>query len=215
MRFMTRAALALLAALPLACSAAEAPKFKLGEHYHAVRVAQKPANPAKIEVMEVFAYSCPHCFQFEQPLNQWLAKKPGDVEFVRVPHTLGQPANAVRNKAFYAAQMLGVFEPFHKGLFAAIHGQGRMMATVEEVRELFLKHTGVKAEDFDGAYTGFATDSRFRIGENALREMGIPSVPTMVVNGKYYTNPRAGGFNEMLAITDFLVEQERRERKSR
>jgi len=216
MRVLARALVVLMALLPLACSAAEEAKYKLGTHYKAVRQPQAPADPSKIEVLEVFSYSCPHCFQFEGPLDQWLSKKPADVNFLRLPHTLGSPAGIIRNKAFYAADMLGVFGKFHRALFGAIHGQGKMMASVEEVRALFVAQTGLKAEDFDGAYSGFAVDSRYRMAENAIREMGIASVPTLVVEGKYAVSPRAGGgFTEMLAVVDHLIEQSRQERKSR
>ena len=217
MPFLARALIALTALLPLACTAADAPKYELGTHYKPVRVPQTPADPGKIEVIEVFSYGCPHCFQFEPHLEAWLAKKPSDVSFVRLPHTLGAPAGIVRNKAMYTAHMLGGFEKFHRALFASIHGQGKTMGSVEEVRDLFVQSTGLKAADFDGAYNSFAIDSRFRIAENAIRDMGIASVPTLVVDGKYYTSPRAGGgFTEMLAVTDFLVAQARKERgKSR
>lgn len=217
MQILARALMALTALLPLACTAADAPKYEFNTHYKAVRQPQPTADPSKIEVMEVFSYGCPHCMQFEPYLEKWLAKKPADVAFVRLPHTLGAPAGIIRNKAMYTAQMLGVLEPFHRALFGAIHGQSKLMSTVEEVRGLFVQSTGLKAEDFDGAYGGFAVDSKFRIGENTIREMGIASVPTVVVEGKYYASPRTGGgFPEVLAITDFLVEQARRERgKSR
>lgn len=216
-RFAARLAVAATALLPLACSAAEAPKYELGKHYKEVRQPQKLGSDAsKITVAEVFSYSCPHCFHFETYLHKWVPKLPADVEFVRQPHTLGSPVGQIRNKAMYTAQMLGVFEPFHKALFGAIHGQGKMMSTADEVRALFVQSTGVKAEDFDGAFSSFAVDSRFRIGENAIREMGIASVPTLVVDGKYYATPSSGGgFDQMLAITDFLVEQARKARSPR
>lgn len=219
MTLLARALIALTALLPLACSAGEAPKpkYELGKHYNAVRQAQPPGDPGKIEVFEVFSYGCPHCFQFESHLEHWLSRKPADVSFIRLPHTLGHPAGAVRNKAMYTAHMLGGFEKFHRGLFASIHGQNKPMSTVDEVRALFVQATGLKAEDFDGAYNSFAVDSRFRMAENAIREMGITSVPAMVVDGKYAVSPRSGGgFPEMLAITDFLVAKAREERgKSR
>ena len=213
-RALVAPTLAVLAVLPLACSAAEKPKYELGNQYKEVRTPQPTANPAKIEVMEVFAYSCPHCYAFEPKLQEWLKKKPADVEFVRLPHTLGQPANILRNKAFYTAQMLGVFDKFHEALFTAIHAQGKTLATPEEIRDLFVKSTGVKGEDFDGAFSSFAVDAGFRRGENAIRDMGIASVPSLIIEGRYITNPRTGGFPEMLAVTDFLVEQARKERKS-
>lgn len=216
MKVLFRVLVTLAALSPLACSAAESPKYKLGEHYMPVRAVQAPANPARIEVMEVFSYSCPHCFQFEPALSQWLKKKAADVEFVRAPHTLGQPPNALRNKAFHAANMLGVTDKFHTALFAAIHGQRRPMTTTEELRELFVQSTGVKAADFDGAYSGFAADAGFRRGESMVQALGITSVPTLVVEGRYFVSPStAGGFSGMLAVTDFLVEQSRRERAKR
>lgn len=217
MNFLSRALVVLTALLPLACSAEEASsKYKFGEHYLRVRAIQQPANPAKIEVMEVFAYSCPHCFQFEPALAKWLKRMPADVEFVRMPHTLGRPENAPRNRAFFAARMLGVLEKLHPALFGAIHGQNRAMATTEEIRALFVEHTGVKAEDFDGAFSSFAADAGFRRGESTIQAMGIPSVPTMVVDGAYYASPNvAGGFTGLLAVTDFLIEQARRERAKR
>ena len=215
--FVRALLIAVAAGLPLACSAAEAPKYKLGKDYLSARQAQPTADPSKIEVLEVFAYSCPHCFAFEPSLEAWLSRKPADVNFIRLPHTLGSEANAVRNKAMYTAHLLGAFDKFHRALFGAIHGQGKMLASVEENRDLFVKSTGIKAEEFDGAYKSFVIDSRVRIADQAIRDLGITSVPAMVVEGKYVVSPRqGGGAKEMLAVVDYLVEQTRQERgKSR
>ena len=215
--FVRALLIAVAAALPLACSAAEAPKYKLGKDYLSVRTPQKPADASKIEVAEVFAYSCPHCFALESHVQAWAQKKPADVNFIRLPHTLGSEANSQRNKAMYTADMLGVLEKFHRALFGAIHGQGKLMATPEELRGLFEQATGIKGEEFDGAFKSFVVDSRNRIAEQAVRELGVASVPTLVVEGKYAVSPRAGGGpKEMFAIVDYLIEEARKERgKSR
>lgn len=214
--FFTRAALALFAALPLACTAADDAPFKAGQHYKLVRTAQAPADPARIEVMEVYAYSCFHCFSFEPIADRWKAKKPADVEFIRQPWSLGNTAMFPRSKAFYAAQMLGVEEKFHKALFGAIHGQNKLMTTPEDLRALFVEQTGLKGEDFDGAFTGFSADSRVRRAESIVRDLGIASVPTMVVDGRWYTNGTlAGGPNKVFDVVEQLVKQAREERKSR
>jgi len=216
MNVLLRALVVLMALSPLACSAADDARFKFGEHYLRVRDTVAPANPDKIEVAEVFAYSCPHCYQFEPALQKWVKKLPADVAFVQLPHTLGRPAGALQNKAFYAARMLGVFDKFHPALFGAIHAQHKVMGTVEEIRALFVQSTGVKAEDFDGAFGGFAVDAGFRRGESAIQTMAISSVPTLVVNGQYYTNGGiAGGLGGMLQVTDFLIERARQERGKR
>ena len=215
MNVLFRALVVLMALSPLACSAADDAKYKFGEHYLRVRAAMPAANPDKIEVAEVFAYSCPHCYAFEPALQKWLKKKPADVEFVQLPHTLGQPPGALRNKAFYAARMLGVLEKFHPALFGAIHAQHKPMVNLEEVRALFVQSTGVQPADFDGAFASFAADAGFRRGEAAIQAMGIASVPTIVV-GEYLTSPSiAGGFDGALKVADFLIEQARKERAKR
>ena len=217
MRLIAPAVLALFGCLPLACSASDVPaRFLLDQHYKAVRTVQPPADPLKIEVMEVFSYSCPHCFHFEPMVDQWLEKKPADVEFTRLQWGLGQPVGILRSKAFYAAKVLGVLDKFHKALFGAIHGQGKMMATTEELRALFVEQTGLKGEDFDGAFTGFAVDNRVRKSENLVRDLGITSVPTVVVDGRWYTNGTlagGGSNNNVFDVVDFLVQQARTDRK--
>lgn len=216
MKTLFRALVVLASLSPLACSAADNTPYKLGEHYMRVRAVQEPANPAKIEVMEVFAYSCPHCFALDPVLAQWLKKKPADVEFVRNPNTLGRPENEARNRAFHAMRMLGALDRFHPALFDAIHREHKAMTSPAELRALAVQHAGVKAEDFDGAFNSFAADAGFRRGETAAQAMGIASVPTLVVDGRYFVSPNlAKGFDAMLKITDFLVDQARRERAKR
>ena len=210
MQLLARALLALTVFLPLACSAADAPKFQLGKDYKAVRQPQPPSDPAKIDVVEVFSYHCPHCFSMEPQIEAWVAKKPADVNFARLPVTFGLAANEIRNKAFYASQMLGVTPQFHRALFGAIHGQGRLMSSEEEIKALFLQSTGVKDEDFNGAYKSFATDSRYRIGENTIRDYGVTSVPQIAVDGKWLV-PNS---NHVFDVVDHLIEQAREQRKA-
>lgn len=215
MVLLARFLVVLTALLPLACTAAETPKYELGTHYKQLGNPQPTSDPNKIEVMEVFAYSCPHCYHFDPEIQKWLKTKPADVNFVRLPHTLGQNANVVRNKGFYVAQMLGVFDKFHSALFDAIHKANQPVATPEELRDFFDKKLGVPAKDFDAAYGSFAVDAGVRRGEQQLKDMAVASVPQLVIEGRYYTTPRAGGgFDEMLKVTDWLVEQARAQRKT-
>jgi thiol:disulfide interchange protein DsbA len=135
---------------------------------------------------------------------------------VRNPNTLGRPENGARNRAFHAARMLGVLDRFHAALFHAVHKENKPMATPADLRALAAQHAGVKGEDFDAAFNSFAVDAGFRRGESAAQAMGITSVPTLVVDGKYFVSPNlAKGFDGMLKVTDFLVEQARRERAKR
>ena len=211
-----RTVFALGLALSWGCSQADVPaKFVIDQHYKAVR---QPAlsNPTKVEVMEVFSYSCPHCFHFEPIVEKWEKTKPDSVVFIRQPWSLGQPAALGRSKAVIAARQLGVFDKFHKALFGAIHGQGKVMATDSELEQLFVSSTGIDAQKFRDAFSGFATDSEVRRGENLVRDLGLSSVPSVVVDGRWYTNgSMAGGNDKVFDVVDFLVNQAQSSRKGK
>ena len=213
MRLIARAALALLAVLPLACTAAdETPKE--GTQYKRVLQPQDPIDPKKIEVTEVFWYGCPHCYHFDPIIEGWRAKAPGDVIFDRLPATLGRADGEVHARGFFIAESLGVGDKIHKPLFNAIHQDHQPMNTLDAMRELFGQVAGVKPQDFDAASSSFMVDSRMRRAETLLRAYGISSVPTMIVDGRYMTGAgMAGSEEKVLDVLNFLVEKVRKERK--
>jgi len=213
MRLIARAALALLAVLPLACTAAdETPKE--GAQYKRVLQPQDPIDPKKIEVTEVFWYGCPHCYHFDPTIEGWRAKAPSDVIFDRLPATLGRADGEIHARGFFIAEALGVEDKIHKPLFNAIHQDHQMMNTLDQLRELFGQVAGVKPQDFDNASSSFMVDSRMRRAETLLRAYGISSVPTMVVDGRYMTGAgMAGSEEKVLDVLNFLVDKVRKERK--
>ncbi len=213
MRLIARAALALLAVLPLACTAADDTP-KEGTQYKRVLQPQDPIDPKKIEVTEVFWYGCPHCYHFDPIIEGWRAKVPGDVIFDRLPATLGRADGEVHARGFFIAESLGVGDKVHKPLFNAIHQDHQPMNTLDAMRELFGQAAGVKPQDFDTASSSFMVDSRMRRAETLLRAYGISSVPTMIVDGRYMTGAgMAGSEEKVLDVLNFLVEKVRKERK--
>ena len=78
MRLFARALIAVVAILPIACSAATpAPAYTEGTNYKIVR-EPAPSGGKRIAVEEFFWYGCGHCYAFEPTLEKWLAKKPAD-----------------------------------------------------------------------------------------------------------------------------------------
>lgn len=214
MRLIARAAVALLAVLPLACSAADDSAFKEGTQYKTVLTPQDPIDPRKIEVTEIFWYGCPHCYAFDPVIEAWRAKAPGDVLFDRMPTSLGRADGEVHARAFYIAEALGVGDKIHKPLFDAIHKDHKPMSTLEQVRDLFAAVAGVKPGDFDGISNSFMVDSRLRRAESLVRAYGVSSVPTVVVDGRYLTGAgMAGNHEKVIEVLDFLVDKVRKERK--
>ena len=72
-----------------------------GQHYHLITPVPEMGTGDQVEVIEFFWYGCPHCYQMEPAMNDWLAKKPDNVKFTRIPVMFGGAAN-MHAKAYYA-----------------------------------------------------------------------------------------------------------------
>lgn len=218
MRLFARAALAplfaLLALTPIACSAeTSGTSFEEGTHYKRVREAMT-GDAKRIVVNEFFWYGCSHCAAFEPAIQKWAKTRPADVDFVQVPNSLGRPVGVLHAKAYYAADSLGVLAKTHDALFDAIHNKRQIVDTEDQLAAFFNTTTGILPDVFKGTLNGFAVDSRSRNAENLTKQYGIASTPVIVVDGRYQIDARmAGGFDNMLKITDFLIDKARKERK--
>ena len=83
MRFIVAALLALVLALPACAQPVE--KFQLGKNYFPIDPPQPTSSGKKIEVVEVFMYTCPHCYDLEPYLVKWKATAPADVAYTPFP----------------------------------------------------------------------------------------------------------------------------------
>lgn len=213
MRTLLRGAIAALTLMAFACSAQEGTQYERGKQYNTVREATKPADPKRIEVAEFFWYGCPHCYAFDPTVEKWKANKPGDVDFVRYPSTLGRNEGRLHAKAFYTAEELNVFPKMHPALFAAIHKDHQLLNNEAQIAALFNREIGVMPDVFSSTFNGFSVDARARKAEQLAISYGLTSVPIVVVGGKYYTSAAmAGGFEQAFKVVDFLIAKVRQER---
>ena len=195
--------LGLVAVLPFTSTAQDSLEGKYTEF--------KPALPTqtgdKIEVVEVFWYGCPHCYSFEPYIEQWLAEKPDNVEFVRVPGVLNQ--NWIPHaKAFYTAQKLGIVDDTHRALFDAIHKDRRQIYTEDALQDFFSEH-GVDADEFSETYNSREIDTKIRQAYFLARDYKLTGVPSIVINGKYLISATyVRSFDEMMTVMKALLERE-------
>jgi thiol:disulfide interchange protein DsbA len=171
----------------------------------------QPYQPTagKIEVVEVFGYTCPHCAQFETVIKPWKAKQPADVQFVPVAAPFGGYWTPYA-KAFYTAQSLGVVDQTHDAMFSAIHIERSLpvqpLPTNEQIGEFYAKY-GVDPKQFASTMSSFAIDAKLKRATQFIQRSGVESTPTIVVAGKYRVVGK--NFDDMLRIADHLVAQER------
>lgn len=116
----------LLLLLPLtACAQAPAGPPVAGEDYEVLDKGQRWQAPnGKIEVVEVFAYWCPHCASFQPSVDAWKKKMPAKVSFVYVPAAFDK--EDAYGKAFFAAESVKAVAKIHQPLFDAIHEAGEL-----------------------------------------------------------------------------------------
>jgi thiol:disulfide interchange protein DsbA len=199
---------AVLAATSLFGMAAQAADYQAGKQYIELSSPVPVSQPGKIEVVELFWYGCPHCYQFEPTLNAWVDTLPDDVNFVRVPAMFGGVWNT-HGQLFLTLEAMKVDQQVHEAVFAAIHRDGKKLATPEAMAE-FLADQGVDSEAFLKSYKSFAVKGQMEKAKKLAMAYQITGVPVLVVNGKYRLDlGSAGGPQQAVAVADFLIAKER------
>lgn len=212
-----RLLLSLLLLLPVAALAAGAPAgqpLQEGVDYVVIADGKPFAAPVKgkVEVVEVFGYTCPHCAHFEPQVAAWRAKRK-DVNFVPLAAPFGGYWIPYA-KAFYAAQELGAVARTHDAVFKAVHETGTLPRNNPSVGELatFYAGYGVDPARFTQTYDGPKVQSRMDNARAFIERSGVEGTPTLVVNGKYRIIG-GRGFADVLRIADALIAQEKGDKR--
>ncbi|MFC5576969.1 thiol:disulfide interchange protein DsbA/DsbL [Lysobacter niabensis] len=167
----------------------------------------EPTN-GRIEVAEVFSYTCPHCAQFEPLVLAWRARQPADVKFTPVAGFFGGNPEPFA-KAFYAAESMGVRTKTHEAMFRAIHIDRSLDAhdATPQTIAAFYGKLGVDPAQFASTMSSFAVDAKVKRANQFITQTGVEGSPSVVVNGKYRVTGKT--LEDTLRITTHLVAKER------
>ena len=180
-----------------------AAEFTPGTHYQ-VLTPQSTDSGDKIEVLEFFWYSCPHCYSFEPYLQAWKKSKPANVEFSRVP-AMFRPDWEVQARVYYALSNMGVIEDQHIKIFEAIHKDKKRLYTKDALTNFVVKN-GVDRDVFLKEYDSFAVDGMVRKAKKKQKAYKLQGVPSVAVNGKYLTSgSMSGSYDNLIKIMDHLI----------
>ena len=213
----------LLAAALTAAPAATLPgPWKEGINYMRLVPAQPTVNNLKsgqVEIAEVFWYGCSHCYALDPLIEAWRKKKPAYVEFVRVP---GMWSDGLKLHAyiFYTLEALNKLDAMHSAVFNEIHQHGNPLVDKgggavrsSQSQAEFATDFGVTAPQYLAAYNSFGVDQKMRRAEQPNRAYLITSVPTFVIDGKYWTDAQhAGGEEQLFQLLNEFAAFEKRGR---
>ncbi|MDH3639148.1 MAG: thiol:disulfide interchange protein DsbA/DsbL [Gammaproteobacteria bacterium] len=211
-RLLTRTLMRLaLAAIVMAAVTARAAEFTPGVHYFTLKEPQAVQTGSQVEVLELFWYGCPHCYDLEPYLEKWVKTKSENAEYVRLPAVLRR-SWALHARAFYTFEALNVLDKLHRDFFDEIHKRKNRIQNTEQL-ESFVVQRGIDKEQFYEAYNSFAVDSKLRNAQLMSARYEANGVPAIVVDGKYRaTASSAGGFQELMQLVNHLVEKAAAER---
>ncbi|WP_027015625.1 thiol:disulfide interchange protein DsbA/DsbL [Comamonas composti] len=171
--------------------------------------APTSAAPGKVEIVEFFWYSCPHCFSFEPEFSAWKKTAPADVVVQRVPVAFNA-SFIPQQKIYFALETLNLLDTMHVRVFQAIHVERNRLNKDEEIFAWMGKQ-GVDVAKFKDAYNSFSVANQVRKASQLQQAYDVEGVPAMGVAGRYYTDgPRAGSMTKVLRVVDQLIAASRK-----
>ncbi len=167
------------------------------------------APSGKIEVVEFFWYSCPHCNRFEPTLEEWIKKAPKDVVVRRVPIAF-RPDFEPQQRLFYVLETMNKVEELHKKVFHAIHAEKQLLNTPELIAA-WAEKQGLDKVKFAEIYNSFSVATKARKATQLQDAYRIDGVPALGIAGRFFTSGSlAQTMERALQVTDYLVAQVRK-----
>ncbi|MGI9298533.1 MAG: thiol:disulfide interchange protein DsbA/DsbL [Gammaproteobacteria bacterium] len=200
------------AAMPFAAAAQTAPKA--GTDYIALDPPLAVRAPAdKIEVVEFFNFSCPHCFRMQGAMARWERDFDlSDIALVRQP-VVFQAAAGHYARMFHTLEAMGIAEEYYGKVFDAIHRDRRLLNSRGRFAD-WLEDNGLDGGKAEEIYDSFSVNTKVARANRIADDYGINSTPQFAVAGKYLLTPTlSGSLQKMLDTASALIETERAARR--
>ncbi|HSH88760.1 MAG TPA: thiol:disulfide interchange protein DsbA/DsbL [Ramlibacter sp.] len=180
-----------------------------GEYLTLDKRAPVDAPAGKIEVIEFFWYSCPHCNAFEPRLEAWIKKLPPDVVIKRIPVAFRDDF-VPQQRLYYTLEAMGKLDEMHNKVFQAIH-QNRQPVNKEDSILEWADKQGLDKVKFKELYNSFSVSSKARRATQIQDAFKVQGVPALGIAGRYYTDGTlSGNMERALQVTDYLIAEARK-----
>ncbi|MDF7666779.1 DsbA family protein [Orbaceae bacterium ESL0727] len=143
------------------------------------------------EVIEFFSFNCPSCFKFE---TEFHATKiigdalPAGVKLKRYHLDNFGPLAPELAQAWAIANVLNVQDKATEAFYFAVQKE-RKIKTADDIKAVFAT-IGVDGDTFDKTKDNFLVKAFLAQQADALTELKPNSIPAVIVDRKYYINPR-------------------------
>ncbi|MBV8877222.1 MAG: thiol:disulfide interchange protein DsbA/DsbL [Gammaproteobacteria bacterium] len=218
------APLLLTLTLVLLSAGARAATWTEGVQYVRIVPPQATSVPhGKVEVLEVFSYGCPACNAFQPVMEKLRHALPANAQLAFLPAAFNPGEDwPMFQRAFFAAQALGVAERAHQAMFDAVWKTGELgitqpgtnrlknpLPSIADAARFYARVAGVDPQKFLAMANSFGVDSKMRAADAQIVAMHVDSTPTLVVNGKYRViRDELKGDDELIELVRYLVGRE-------
>ena len=181
--------------------AAGTPRFKEGTDYVRLgRPAPVDAPAGQVEVLEFFAYTCIHCFNFEPVFESWKRKAPAYVVVRRVPVAFSE-AFIPMQRLYYTLEAMGQLDALHGKVFEAIH-VGKQRLVNEAAITAWVEKQGVDVKKFSELFNSFSVTGKARRAAQLQDAYQVEGTPALGVGGRYTV---AGQGPRTVLVADALI----------
>jgi thiol:disulfide interchange protein DsbA len=165
----------------------------------------------KIELVEFFWYSCPHCNAFEPQFASWLKAAPKDVVVQRVPVRFRDDFEA-QQRAYYVFESLNMVDAMHGKLFHAIHNERQQLNSAQSLAAWADKN-GLPEKKFFDTFNSFGVSTKARRATQLQESFKVQGVPALGIAGRFYTDGSLTQTMERaLQVAEYLMGEVRRGR---
>lgn len=191
--------------LPLAARA-QVGGFKEGSDY--LRLGKPVATDSgagKVEILEFFAYSCIHCYNFEPVMAAWMKKQPANVVVRRTPVAFS-PAFVPMQQLYYTIESMGLVESLHEKIFRAFHVD-KVRIQEAAVAADWMAKQGVDMKKYNELYNSFSVVGKAKRAAQLQDLYSVEGTPALGVAGRFYI---PGQGPRTLQVADALIAEVRK-----
>lgn len=195
----------------LALSSAGALAASEGVDYVVLPKTMPQTHNNKVEVLEFFAFWCPHCRDLEPVMGKHSKTFANDT-YLRLEHVIWDPNNDLNLARLAAAtELAGLSHQANPIIFDAVVRERIDLRNSEVLKSWLSKQTRFDGKKVLTHFQSFSSQSRTKqMGDNTAL-YNISNTPTVIVGGKYRVEfPK--GFAEGMKTVDELIVKVRQER---
>ena len=113
-------------------------------------------------------------------------------------------------KLYYSLEAMDLVETMQRKVFHAIQVDQAKLDKLPDILT-FMAKNGVDTAKFTDAFNSFSVQTKARQAKQLAEAYRIDGVPTLGINGRYYTSPSlAGSPEKALSVADYLIQRSRK-----